>query len=177
LARAAAEQQFSNQNFPNMGLFSFLKNAGAKLFNKDAKPATPTTMDKMAADVARRQKEIMLQGLVTGLNLQIENLSVSYDGDTVTVSGTCQSQADREKVILALGNVEGVAAVDDNINVVVPEPQADFYEVKKGDTLSKIAKEFYGNAMKYPVIFEANKPMLTDPDLIYPGQMLRIPKI
>lgn len=160
-----------------MGLFSFLKNAGAKLFNKETKPAAPTAMDKMAADVARRQKEIMLQGLVTGLNLQVENLSVTYDGDTVTVYGTCQSQADKEKVILALGNVDGVATVDDRLNVVVPEPESDFYEVKKGDSLSKIAKHYYGDAMKYPVIFEANKPMLTDPDLIYPGQMLRIPKI
>ena len=44
-----------------------------------------------------------------------------------------------------------------------------------GDTLGKIAKNYYGNAMKYPVIFEANKPMLTHPDKIYPGQVLRIP--
>ena len=44
-----------------------------------------------------------------------------------------------------------------------------------GDTLSKIAKEMYGDANKYPVIFEANKPMLKDPDKIYPGQVLRIP--
>jgi len=47
--------------------------------------------------------------------------------------------------------------------------------VVKGDTLSAIAKEMYGSANKYPVIFEANKPMLTDPDKIYPGQVLRIP--
>ena len=46
-----------------------------------------------------------------------------------------------------------------------------------GDSLSKIAKEHYGNAMKYPVIFEANKPMLEHPDKIYPGQVLRIPAI
>ena len=49
------------------------------------------------------------------------------------------------------------------------------YTVVKGDTLGKIAKEFYGNAAKYPLIFEANKPMLSHPDKIYPGQMLRIP--
>jgi len=63
-----------------------------------------------------------------------------------------------------------------------PEPESDeqpssrFYTVKSGDTLGKIAKEFYGNAGKYPVIFEANKPMLKDPDRIYPGQVLRIPE-
>ena len=48
--------------------------------------------------------------------------------------------------------------------------------MKSGDTLSKIAREFYGSANKYPVIFEANKPMLSNPDRIYPGQVLRIPK-
>ena len=55
------------------------------------------------------------------------------------------------------------------------EPESQFYTVKKGDTLSKIAKEFYGEASKYPQIFAANKPMLKHPDKIYPGQMLRIP--
>jgi nucleoid-associated protein YgaU len=55
--------------------------------------------------------------------------------------------------------------------------QATFYTVQKGDSLSKIAKEHYGDAMKYPAIFEANKPMLADPDKIYPGQVLRLPEL
>ena len=80
-------------------------------------------------------------------------------------------------MILALGNVNGVATVVDEIEVVIPEPEAVFYEVKSGDSLSKIAKAHYGNAMKYNVIFEANKPMLKDPNLIYPGQVLRIPPL
>ena len=74
-----------------------------------------------------------------------------------------------------MGNVAGVAQVDDRIVVEAPEPEATFYTVVGGDTLSKIAKEHYGDAMKYPVIFEANKPMLTDPNKIYVGQVLRIP--
>jgi len=57
------------------------------------------------------------------------------------------------------------------------EPEAQFYTVVSGDTLGKIAKAHYGNAMKYPVIFEANTPMLSDPDKIYPGQVLRIPAL
>jgi nucleoid-associated protein YgaU len=48
--------------------------------------------------------------------------------------------------------------------------------VKSGDTLSAIAKQFYGDAGRYSAIFEANKPMLKDPDEIYPGQVLRIPQ-
>ena len=77
--------------------------------------------------------------------------------------------------MLAVGSVAGVAGVDDQIVVEAPEPEATFYTVVSGDTLSKIAKEHYGDAMKYPVIFEANRPMLTDPDKIYVGQVLRIP--
>jgi len=75
-----------------------------------------------------------------------------------------------------LGNVDGVATVDDRLSVVAAV-QSRFHEVKSGDTLSKISKEVYGDPMKYNVIFEANKPMLDHPDKIYPGQMLRIPAI
>lgn len=101
------------------------------------------------------------------------------DGDHVVVSGVAESQSEREKVILTVGNVAGVATVDDRMTVSAeaPEQEAVFYEVKKGDTLSKISKEHYGSANKYMVIFEANKPMLKDPDKIYPGQMLRIPPL
>jgi nucleoid-associated protein YgaU len=67
--------------------------------------------------------------------------------------------------------------VQDDLQVVSPAQQAVFYTVQRGDTLSKIAKAHYGDAMKYPVIFEANRPMLTDPDKIYPGQALRIPPL
>ncbi|MBK7407833.1 MAG: peptidoglycan-binding protein LysM [Saprospirales bacterium] len=102
---------------------------------------------------------------------------MELNDDTVIVNGEVESQEQREKVILVLGNVDGIAAVDDRLEVVQSAPEAVFYEVQKGDTLSKIAKAQYGNAMKYPVIFEANKPMLTDPDKIYPGQMLRIPPL
>ena len=120
-----------------------------------------------------------MKSAVEGLGLNVKGLQVELQEDTVIVHGEVASQAEREKVILALGNVTGIAAVDDRLAVSAPEPEpeAQFYEVKKGDSLSKIAKQFYGNAMKYPVIFDANKPMLKDPNLIYPGQVLRIPPI
>ena len=63
------------------------------------------------------------------------------------------------------------------VAVIEEAEMAKFHTVESGDTLGKIAKIFYGNAMKYPVIFEANKPMLTHPDKIYPGQVLRIPPL
>jgi nucleoid-associated protein YgaU len=85
------------------------------------------------------------------------------------------TQEEREKIILMTGNTEGIDAVEDRLQVSRPEPEAQFYDVKPGDTLSKIAKQFYGDANKYHQIFEANRPMLKDPDEIYPGQKLRIP--
>ena len=147
-----------------MGLFSFIKNAGAKLFKKKAEPEV--TLSKVDA----------LKQEITRLGIPVDGLFVDLC-EQVIVSGTTQTNADREKIILALGNVDGVGSVDDQLSVANPEPESVFVEVKKGDTLSKIAKEQYGDAMKYPVIFEANKPMLSDPDKIYPGQILRIPPL
>jgi nucleoid-associated protein YgaU len=118
-----------------------------------------------------------LISLIKKMGLEVENLEVQIEGEKVIVSGSTADQATREKVILTVGNVEGVSEVEDNIQVVVPAPEAQFHTVVSGDTLSKIAKHFYGNAMKYPVIFEANQPMLSHPDKIYPGQVLRIPAI
>ncbi len=163
-----------------MGLFSFLKNAGSKLFGKETKAATAASKETSSAEriaQANKLKSMALRGVIEALNLPIQNLEMEVNDDAVIVYGQTDSQADRERVVLAIGNVDGIATVDDRISVLNPEPEAKFYEVKKGDTLSKIAKEFYGNAMKYPVIFEANKPMLKDPNLIYPGQVLRIPAL
>lgn len=165
-----------------MGLFSFLKNAGPKIFgsNKGETPKTaPATSETDRLDAANKLRATALTGLVQSLNINIQNLEIVVSDDVATVYGEAGSQGDREKAILAIGNVDGIATVDDRLSVTAPdpEPEAQFYEVKKGDTLSKIAKEFYGSANKYPVIFEANKPMLKDPNLIYPGQVLRIPPI
>lgn len=129
-------------------------------------------------DAIRKQtREAALVSEVVNMGLHVENLSADLQGDTAIVYGQVDTQADKEKVILTVGNVDGVASVDDRLEVANPEEDSQFHEVQKGDSLSKIAKHYYGDAMKYPIIFEANKPMLKDPDLIYPGQMLRIPPI
>ena len=111
------------------------------------------------------------------MKLPVQNLKVDFDDGTATVYGQADNQPVKENIILFLGNIQGVGRVDDRMEVVNPGPQAQMYTVKSGDTLSKIAKEYYGDAMKYPVIFEANTPMLKDPDKIYPGQVLRIPAL
>ncbi len=161
-----------------MGLFDFVREAGKRLgFGADEKKTAPVATKPVDDTEARKAMAAALVKEVHSHGLPIKDLEIGFKDGVATVGGTTESQADREKVILAVGNVNGVAQVDDRIKVVKPEPEAKFHTVVRGDTLSKIAKTYYGNAMKYPVIFEANKPMLTDPDKIYPGQVLRIPPL
>jgi nucleoid-associated protein YgaU len=149
-----------------MGLIDFVLNAGKKLFGVSEAEAATTTPEARAAAL---EKEIR------SLGLTVDGLKITVDGDTARVAGTAATQETREKVLLALGNVEGIAKVDDAMQVASAGGESRFYTVEKGDTLSKIAKDMYGDANKYQQIFEANKPMLTHPDKIYPGQKLRIP--
>jgi LysM repeat protein len=151
-----------------VGIFDFIKDIGEKLGGKDGK-------DDQNEALEERMKGNALMRHVMKLGLDVENLRVDYDDGVATVTGKAADQATKERVVLAIGNTAGVARVDDRMTVEAPEPEATFYTVQKGDSLSKIAKEHYGDAMKYPQIFEANRPMLSDPDKIYPGQVLRIP--
>ena len=157
-----------------MGLFNFLKTAGSKVLKNSAKRNEEKARNAAAA---KERQEGLLEGILVSSGLNIDNVDVEIENEVVKVWGEAKSQEDREKAILILGNMEGVAAIDDRISVVTPEPEAQFYEVESGDSLSKIAKKFYGDPMKYNIIFEANQPMLKDPNLIYPGQNLRIPNI
>ncbi len=157
-----------------MGLFSFFKKAGSKALVEEEKKAEKS---HMAEEMVKKAKLSVFTSIVKSLDLPIEDLQLDLDGDTIIVAGTTDSHENREKIILALGNVNGIAAVDDRIYVDAPKVESQFHTVEKGDTLGKIAKKYYGNAMKYPVIFEANKPMLEHPDRIYPGQNLRIPSL
>lgn len=165
-----------------MGLFDFVKEAGEKIFGRD-KDDKGKLSDAKAAQgrelMAERRKAAGIVEFVNGLGLKVENLSVKVDDSTATVNGKVASHEAREKVILAVGNTQGIARVDDRLDVtgtaVSASDGSNFYTVKSGDTLSGIAKAQYGEAGKYMQIFEANKPMLKDPDKIYPGQTLRIP--
>ena len=156
-----------------MGLMSFIKKAGNKIFKRNKPEAAATPEAKV--ELTEEQKKVeALRSEVSRLGIPVSNLDIEL-GESVTVKGRTGTNADREKVILALGNVEGVSVVEDNIDVDNPEPEATFYTVQSGDSLSKISKSVYGDPMKYNAIFEANKPMLEHPDKIYPGQKLRIP--
>lgn len=159
-----------------MSLISFIKEAGEKLFGKaEAKAAAAPT----AADVAKLNEAAgtAIETYVRTMGLEVQGLDVSFDGatSTATVSGVAPDQATKEKVVLCCGNVENVAAVNDMMTVKEKAPESQMHIVAKGDTLSKISKQYYGDPNKYQQIFEANKPMLKHPDKIYPGQVLRVP--
>lgn len=178
-----------------MGLFDFMKQAGAKILGKDH-----------AGEVTVPLSEHLRQH-----GIDPSGISFKFESDgTVVMSGTVKDQETREKAVVIVGNVEGVARVDDQLrigaagstfgnvqshadSVVATTPPgasssvarasaggdggwtSKTYTVESGDTLSAIAKKIYGDSGKYHQIFEANKPMLKDPDHIYPGQVLRIP--
>ena len=145
-----------------MGLFSFNKKSGEKAVDS-------------AADNAAKASQLM--NTVNYYGFDITDIDIEVDGDTAKVWGAAADQATREKVLLTLGNTQGIANVEDKMTTALPEPEAKMHTVKSGESLSLIAKEYYGDAMKYKEIFEANKPMLSDPNKIYPGQVLRIPNL
>jgi nucleoid-associated protein YgaU len=165
-----------------MGMFSFIKEAGEKLFGHKkvedaaaaaaADPAQKPTLDELNASAAASIKTY-----IESQNLGASNLAVSFDGASgaVSVTGEAPTQEAVEKVTLCCGNVGGVTDVENMMTAADGGDESQYHDVARGDTLSAIAKEYYGNANKYMAIFEANKPMLSHPDKIYPGQKLRIP--
>lgn len=153
-----------------MGLITFIKNAGAKIFgHKEVEEAPVEKKETLKANA--------LLAHVQALGLPFKTILIELRESQVTLKGQVEQQADAEKIVLALGNVDGVESVDNQMEVAIQEPEARYHTVVSGDWLSKIAQTYYGDANKYNVIFEANKPMLKDPDEIYPGQVLRIPNL
>ena len=145
-----------------MGLFKFAKNAGQRI--------TDAVTDNFFVNIFKSDEDEKDR-------VDASKVAVERKGDRVILKGRARNRAEAEKMIVAAGNHEGVAEVESKIEIDSDAPASKFYEVQAGDTLSKIAKGHYGDAQKYPVIFDANRPMLKDPDKIYPGQVLRIPNI
>ena len=145
-----------------MGLLDFAKDVGRQLFDTDAE----------AADNIRQHLSIKTSG--------IKNLTVDFDDGVATICGECPNEATRRSALLIAGDVKGVERIiaDD---LTFPEPKeeerdkVEIYEIVSGDTLSGIAKRFYGKASLYTRIHEANKELIPDPNRIYPGQKIQIP--
>ena len=169
-----------------MGFFSFIKDAGEKLFgHKEAEAAaaaaaaTDDEAAKAKLEATNRAAGDAIQSYIEAQDLTITGLLVTFDAasSTVALFGVAEDQATKEKALLCAGNVSGVSNVNDNMSVDLSEPEATYHDVVAGDNLSKISKAAYGDPNKYMLIFEANKPMLSHPDKIYPGQKLRIPPL
>lgn len=149
-----------------MGLFSFMKNAGEKLFGGDESP---------------EEKAQKVKNHVSKYGFDLSQVTFTSNGDAISVNGTAKNLDEKQKILATAGNVDGVEGVEDNLSLSeplkfeMPDFSKTMYTVKSGDNLSKISKEVYGDPNKYNTIFEANKPMLSDPDKIYPGQVLYIP--
>lgn len=161
------------------GLFSFIKEAGEKLFGVKQAQAAASAPSAPSQETLNAQAATAIETYIHAQKLGVKQLQVTFDASQgkVTVTGEAPTQAVKEKITLCCGNVASVTAVDNQMSVTTPEPEAQYHDVVRGDTLSAIAKKYYGDANKYPVIFEANKPMLSHPDKIYPGQKLRIPAL
>ena len=147
-----------------MGVFKFLKDAGAKLLGGKAQAATPETL----------KQQVESHGFDPGA------LGIDVQGDKVKLSGQAVSQEEAEKIILSLGNTIGVAEVDTSeLQVQQAAPVSTMYTVQKGDTLWEIAEKHYGKGKgaKYTEIVKANSPPVKDPDMIQPGWTLRIPPL
>lgn len=149
-----------------MGLFSFIKNAGAKIFKGE----------ETAEEKAQKVKDHVSQ-----YGFDLSQVTFTADGESIKVSGSAKNLDEKQKILATAGNVDGVSNVEDDLTLIeplkieLPDFSKTMYTVKSGDNLSKISKEVYGNANLYNKIFEANTPMLTHPDKIYPGQVLYIP--
>ena len=145
-----------------MGLLDFARDVGRQIFDTDDE----------AADNIKQHLEIGLSG--------INNVTVEFDDGVATICGDCDNQAIKEQAILIAGNIKGVEKINaDGLNAPEPAPEEvskdEFYEIKSGDTLGAISKQFYGKSSQYMRIFEANRDIISDPNKIYPGQKIRIP--
>lgn len=152
-----------------MDLLGFAKDIGRRIFNKDE-------------EAAEKIKE-----LIEANNPGVHNLDVDFERGIVSLAGECDSSAAMQKCVLLAGNVQGVIDVYANKMTIKQPPEGaaesakeeeekvEFYVIRAGDTLSKLAKQYYGDARKYPRIFEANREVIQDPDKIYVGQRIRIP--
>lgn len=168
-----------------MGIFDFVKSVGKKLGIGDDEPPVADNLKKD----------------LDSYKLGTDKVEIEVQGDKAVLKGVVSDQSIFEKAVIAVGNTLGISKVEagelkvvapesglkldgnvdmtDLVKAATPAKEPVFYTVKKGDNLSKIAERHYGKgkASKYTVIFEANRPMLTHPDKIYPGQVLRIPDI
>jgi len=152
-----------------MSFFDFESEVGKSLLGKGDDSAT------IKEEIESSFSELPVEGLVVGVK-----------GELVTLAGVAKNYPIREKVILIAGNVKGIAQVDAEQLITMEQiseenvqeiPEEIFYTIEKGDTLWAIANKYYDDGSKYTHIVDANIEVIKNPDLIYAGQVIRIPEV
>ena len=132
-----------------MGLFDFFKDMGEKIFGSE---------DEGAEKIKEN---------IEASNPGVTDLGVTYKDGVVELSGTAASAEAMEKAVLMAGNVQGVSEVKaDSLSAPPQQAQVEYYVIQKGDTLSAIAKTYYGNANDYPRIFESNREVIKNSKML-----------
>lgn len=145
-----------------MGLFDFARDIGKKIFGKE------------------EEAPAALEQHINEDNPGVNGLKVEVNDGVATLSGEASSAEALEKAVLMAGNAMGIQEVKADGMTISDGSQVggddEFYVIKKGDTLWGIAEKAYGNGSKYTKIVDVNREVIKDPDLIFPGQKIRIPK-
>lgn len=141
------------------GLFDFVKTIGQKIFGAGDDPAAK------------------IKAMIEKDNPGLKDVAVAFKDGVVSLAGSGSAEA-LQKAVLMAGNVMGVGEVKiEGAQSSAVDDGTQYYVIKSGDTLSAVAKQFYGDANKYNAIFEANREVIKDANLIFPGQKIRIPKL
>jgi nucleoid-associated protein YgaU len=113
-----------------------------------------------------------------GETLNIENGDVKVEDGKLKIWGTAKTQYEKDLLWDAIKAIGGDSPSDIMADIKVADTSVyTRHTVKSGETLGKIAKQYYGNPAKYQVIFQANSDILKNPDLIHPDQELIIPNL
>ena len=157
-----------------MGVFSFKRGVGTSLWSRKSNQiieVIPTIED------VELEKASLLRRFIRNLGLACKGFIIETIREQVHIKGSVNTQGEREKIILALGNVSGVKTVIDELAVEYPDQPAVFHEIKNGDSLSKIATSYYGDPNLKDRLLEANSPLVKEPKALYPGQVIRVPSL
>lgn len=164
-----------------MAVYSFQKDAGRKIKEMGERGA-PQSADTSGNQMSKNQGNNLaasekFKELISGYGFPVEDLSITVLEGEIMISGKTQDQETKEKLILLLGNIQGITRITENINVERPENECKFHTVEKADSLKNISQKMYADPDKVEFILQANQPFLENAEKIYPGQVLRIPEL
>ena len=153
-----------------MSVFSFMKNIGENLFYKEDEAAWK------AQGIYDEERTKGIRRYLDELNIIIADFELEIQDEKATLLGTAKDQETFEKTIIAVGNIQGISTVESKMNVQKPAQLSRFYTIKPGDTLNKLALEYFDDSNKFKIILEANQPLIKKASHIYSGMVIRIPR-